>query len=340
MSSESSAHLYVVPESAAGLRVDHFLVQHVPHMTRALASELSAAGDVRVNGRRAKKGDRLTGGAEVALRRMPESADFTPAPWAGLALRVLYEDEHVVVVDKPRGLPTHPLRRDEGESLAQALLHRYPEMAGVGYALREPGILHRLDTDTSGVVVAARSVPAFEALRQSQRAGLWSKDYVALCEGAPRTPDRVEAALGPDPADPRRMRVLPDSGGADEASPVGAAGRRPHTTELVSAQTLGALRTEDGARVQVSAVRVRAEKATRHQIRVHLAYYGHPLVGDTLYGGAPLAGEGSAQTHWLHASAISFPHPAREGLVHAQAPDTDEMQALATRAAASLTGTP
>ena len=333
MSSDPSVHVFVVPESAAGLRLDHFLVQHVPHMTRALASEFSAAGEVRVNGRRAKKGDRLTQGAEVALRRMPESADFAPEAWAGLTLRVLHEDDHVVVVDKPRGLPTHPLRRDERESLAQALLHRYPEMAGVGYAQREPGILHRLDTDTSGVLVAARTTPAFEALRRSQRAGLWSKDYVALCEGVPRTPDRVDAALGPDPDDARRMRVLEDPSGSSE--PAGAA-RPSHSTELVSARALGALLTADGARVQVSAVRLRAEKATRHQIRVHLAYYGYPLVGDALYGGAELAGDGGPQAHWLHACAISFPHPARDGRVVAEAPDTNEMQALAARAATDL----
>ena len=329
MNSEPSVRVFMVPEDAAGLRLDLFLVQHVPHMTRALATEMSTAGEIRVDGRRTKKGDRVNAGAEVTLERLPEPADFSPAPWSGLVLRVLHEDEQVVVVDKPRGLPTHPLRRDESETLAQALLHRYPEMAGVGYALREPGILHRLDTDTSGVVVAARSKAAFAALRESQRAGQWSKSYVALCEGLPRTPDHIATALGPDPNDARRVRVLEDRGEA----PSHAA----HVTELVSARSLGALRTADGARVQVSAVQLRAEKASRHQIRVHLAYYGHPLVGDTLYGGAALAGDERPSAHWLHASAIAFSHPTREGeRVRVEAPDTDEMRAIAERAALGL----
>ncbi|MEZ4329110.1 MAG: RluA family pseudouridine synthase [Polyangiales bacterium] len=324
MSSDPSGRVFVVPDRAAGLRLDHFLVQHVPHMTRALATALSAAGEVRVDGRRARKGDRVVPGAHVELLRLPEPADFAPTPWDGLALDVRHEDEHVVVVEKPRGLPTHPLRREERETLAQALLHRYPEMAGVGYALREPGVLHRLDTDTSGLVVAARTASAFDALRSSQRTGAWTKSYVALCEGVPRTPDRIETTLGPDPTDPRRMRVLADR---DETN--------PQVTELTEARVLGALQTADGARVQVSAVHVRVEKATRHQIRVHLAYYGHPLVGDTLYGGAALAGDESPPAHWLHACAIAFPHPAQtDTLVRVESPTTTEMRDIEARAAA------
>jgi len=329
----SEKHVYTVSPSAEGLRLDLFLVQHVPHMTRALATQLTGAGQVRVNGRRAKKGDRLPSGAQVSLEQAPEAADFAPEPNADLPLEVLYEDEHVVVVNKPRGLPTHPLLRTERATLAQALLHRYPEMSGVGYALREPGILHRLDTDTSGVLVAARYAGAFEALRASQRAGQWSKEYVAYCEGLPRTPDRIEAALAPDPEDPRRMRVV-DGSGSEAGARRDAA---PRVTELVAARSLGALRTIDGARVQVSAVRVTAEKATRHQIRVHLAYYGHPLVGDTLYGGAALADDDGPAAHWLHAAGISFPHPARLGeRVSVQAPETDEMRALERRAREAL----
>lgn len=334
MSTDPAEHVYTVPASADGQRLDHFLVQHVPHMTRALASTLAGAGQVRVNGRRAKKGDRVPSGAEVRLERVPEAADFTPEPNADLPLQVLFEDEHLVVVNKPRGLPTHPLLRTERASLAQALLHRYPEMAGVGYALREPGILHRLDTDTSGVLVAARSAAAFEALRSSQRAGQWTKEYLAYCEGLPRTPDRIEAALAPDPDDPRRMRV-------HEARPAAEGATRelsvPRVTELLSARSLGALQTADGARVQVSAVRVSAEKATRHQIRVHLAYYGHPLVGDVLYGGAALADDGAPAAHWLHAAAIAFPHPVLAGeRVSVVASETSEMRALEERAREAL----
>jgi 23S rRNA pseudouridine1911/1915/1917 synthase len=335
MSTEASDHIYTVPASAEGLRLDLFLVQHVPHMTRARATQLTGAGQVRVNGRRARKGDRVPGGAQVRVEQVPEAADFAPEPNGELPLQVLFEDEHLVVVDKPRGLPTHPLQRAERATLAQALLHRYPETAGVGYALREPGILHRLDTDTSGVLVAARTVAAFEGLRASQRAGLWTKEYLAYCEGLPRTPDRIEAALAPDPEDPRRMRVVSARDTGTEPSSRRASEAR--VTELVSSRALGALRTADGARVQVSAVGVTAEKATRHQIRVHLAYYGHPLVGDTLYGGAPLANDTGSAAHWLHAAAIAFPHPLHPGeRVRVQASETDEMRALEKQAREGL----
>ena len=106
MSTDPSDQLYTVPPSAEGLRLDLFLVQHVPHMTRALATQLTGAGQVRVNGRRAKKGDRLPSGAQVRLEQAPEAADFAPEPNAELPLDVLFEDEHLVVVNKLRGLPT------------------------------------------------------------------------------------------------------------------------------------------------------------------------------------------------------------------------------------------
>jgi 23S rRNA pseudouridine1911/1915/1917 synthase len=335
MSTDPSDQLYTVPASAEGLRLDLFLVQHVPHMTRALATQLTGAGQVRVNGRRAKKGDRLPSGAQVRLEQAPEAADFAPEPNAELPLEVLFEDEHVVVVNKPRGLPTHPLQRTERATLAQALLHRYPEMAGVGYALREPGILHRLDTDTSGVLVAARTPGGLRGAARVAARGPVDQGVPGLLRGpaAHPRPHRGPAGTGPG----RRAshaRGRGPHGGSEAGSRREAA---PRVTELVSARALGALRTADGARVQISAVRVTAEKATRHQIRVHLAYYGHPLVGDTLYGGAPLADDASPAAHWLHAAAISFPHPVHAGeRISVQASETDEMRALEQRAREAL----
>ena len=241
---------------------------------------------------------------------------------------MLYEDADVVVVSKPRGLPTHPLSREETDTLAQALLARYPEMEGVGYAQREPGILHRLDTDTSGVLVAARHAQAFDALKASQRAGTWDKRYLAFCEGAPRAPDRIVAALRPDPDDKRKMSVVYGSEEGDA--------ERERITELLEVEPLGALKSADGARVQVSAVTLAVHNATRHQVRAHLAFYGHPLVGDELYGGAGLEGETGPTAHWLHASQVEFPFPSAKTpgeRVVVRAPESELMQALRRRAA-------
>jgi len=140
-----------------GARLDVVLVRRVDGMSRAKARRMVQDGLVRVNGRRVRKGTRLRAGDRVQLAELPRPTDFTPASAPDLPLSVVHEDPHVVIVDKPAGQPTHPLRPHERETLANALLARYPEMEGVGYALREPGILHRLDNDTSGLLVAART---------------------------------------------------------------------------------------------------------------------------------------------------------------------------------------
>ena len=273
----------------AGLRLDVLLVRRVEGMSRARARRMIQDGLVRLNGRHARKGARVSAGDRIELEELPRPRDFVPIATPA-ALDVRYEDAHLVVVDKPAGIPTHPLRPHEHETLANALLHRYPEMQGVGYALREPGILHRLDNDTSGLLIAARSQEIFEALRALFDAHAVEKRYVALVEGSLSGLDVVDVPIAPHPADPRRVHPCVDL--ADRRLPAA----RPARTEILDARGVG----------DATLLEVRATLAVRHQIRAHLASTGHPLVGDWLYGGPAVDG---LSRHFLHASAVSFAHP-------------------------------
>lgn len=296
-----------VTEEDAGRRLDVVLVSHVETLSRAKARRLTEEGEVRVNGRRARKGSTVSVGDRVVVQELPPPSEFDAAAAPDLPLSVVYEDARVVVADKPAGVPSHPLRPDEKSTMAGALVARYPEMAGVGYARREPGIVHRLDTDTSGLIVAARDAAAFEALRDALRAGRFDKHYLALCAGRLGAPGIVDFPIAAKPGDPRRVVACMLESEVARLKP------QPAETELLSAEPAG----------EMTLVEVRARTARRHQIRAHLAAMGHPLAGDELYGGPAVAGLGR---HFLHASSLRFPHPDGDREVQAQAPLPEDLR--------------
>lgn len=304
--------LEVVDEDA-GTRLDVLLVRRVEGMSRAKARRLIEGGGVQVNGRRARKGARVASGDRVHLDEAPTPSDFPARPDPDLPLNIVYEDAHLVVADKQAGVPSHPLRLDERGTLAGALVARYPEMAVVGYAQREPGILHRLDNDTSGLLIAARSAHAFELLRAMLTAGRIEKRYLTLVAGNPgvRT---IDAPIAPHPSDPRRVHACIDP--LDRRRPKA----RPAFTEILRTKRIGS---------KHFLLEVRASVAVRHQIRAHLAAIGHPLVGDWLYGGASVNG---LHRHFLHAARIVFDHPIeRDVQVDVQAELPIELQELVRR---------
>jgi 23S rRNA pseudouridine1911/1915/1917 synthase len=302
---EDSVFSFEVDESESGRRLDVVLVARVSGMSRARARKLAEEGKIRVNGRSARKGRTLASGEVVSLLELPESPKFRAVPDPSLELAVLYEDAHLVVVDKPPGIASHPLRADEIGTVASFLVARYPEMADVGYAPREPGILHRLDIGTSGALLAAREPSTFDSLRDALRRGHVDKHYLALCRGLVEAPAVIEAPIDADPADRRRVRVH-DKGEAPS-------GARHARTEIVSAR-LGE---------KMSLVDARARTGARHQVRAHLAYAGHPLAGDARYGGPVVPG---LAHHFLHAHTIAFDHPKTDERISVEAPLPSDRQ--------------
>ena len=294
---------WTVAPVEARTRLDQFVARHA-RCSAAEARRLIADGAVRVNGRRAPKGVLLAAGATVELERPPPGAvEKRPLP-EERPLEVLHEDAALVAVCKPAGIPTHPLRAGERGTLANAIVQRWPECAAVSDDPREGGVAHRLDTDTSGVVLAARTREAWLALRQAFSTGQTEKRYWALVTGAPPDEGTVDAPLA-HAGDPRK--VEPVSSYDDRAVRA-----RPALTHF------RVLRRGDG----VALVEARTSTGRMHQIRAHLAHVGHPLVGDPLYGGPP--GPAGLTGHFLHARALSLPHPVTSASLTVEAPLPDE----------------
>lgn len=272
---------FSIDAEADGARVDKLVAELVP-TTRAEARELCARGAVRLDGRKAQKGARARAGARLEVE-LPSGNVVEPEPEALLDVRL--ERADVVVVNKPAGVPTVPLRRGERGTLASALLGRYPEMRGFGHGPREPGVVHRLDTFTSGLVVAARDAATFARLLDGLREGLLHKRYVAVCEASGLAESgAIDLPLCPDPSEYGRVIVAPP----------GARYRHESTTKF---RVLSR-----GPRFAL--VELEVARAFRHQIRAHLAALGHPIAGDHAYGGAAVPELGAR--HALHASYVAW----------------------------------
>jgi 23S rRNA pseudouridine1911/1915/1917 synthase len=276
------ARTFTVSAEEAGARLDKFLVQRCPELGRRAAADFVQRGLVRVGGRRAVKSQRLAAGDTVTL---PLDLAEAPAAEPELPLDVRLERSDLVVVEKPAGQASAPLSASERGSLAGALLARYPEMKGVGYRAREPGLIHRLDTRTSGLVVAARNAVAFDVLRAALEGRRLDKRYLAIVEAAGLPDERlIELPLMPGKAG-RVVVAPPGSSGA---------GAQPCVSRV---RTLA-------RRGRFALVEVEASRAFRHQVRVHLAASGWPIAGDVDYGGAvrsELVGR-----HALHASQVAW----------------------------------
>jgi len=319
LESDASAPLcFVVDDASSGHRLDRFLVDNMPELSRARARMLLDSGNVRVDGRRARKGDSLSAGTAVVVLEPPPPRDFTPIANAALPWTVRLETPEVAVVEKPAGMPTHPLRADETDTLANAIVSHYPETAEIGFARREPGLMHRLDTDTSGVVLVARTREAFESLRQATRDGAVTKRYVALVRGRVEADGRVEYPLVPHRKDPKRVEAVTPHVRL-------RAGTKVHEaiTRYKPGKSFSGVAGED----VVTWIDVEITRAFRHQIRVHLATIGHALVGDALYRGPDGSAIGLSR-HFLHASAVSFPHPRTGARTEAASPLPPDLTAV------------
>lgn len=275
-----------LPDALDGERLDR-VVAMVADVARAHASELVDDGAVSVDGAVVvKRSTRIRAGQTVSVV-LPETADAPPVTAEGsVPFEIVHEDEHLVVVDKPAGVVVHPGAGNESGTLAHGLLARYPEIADVGERER-PGIVHRLDRDTSGLLVVARTAAALDSLREALAAREVTRVYRCLVWGhVEEAQGLIDAPIGRSPRDPTRMAVV-----------VGGRESRTHYEVL----------ERYSEPVEVTELRCRLETGRTHQIRVHLQALGHPVVGDSRYGGARESLPHHRQ--FLHAEHLAFAHP-------------------------------
>jgi 23S rRNA pseudouridine1911/1915/1917 synthase len=297
-------HDLVVGREDAGRRLDVWLAQGLPRLSRARVQALIAEGRVLLDGERARPSARLRPG-QVALVRVPAPAPAVPQA-EDIPLVVVHEDAHLVVVDKPAGLVVHPGAGTTGGTLVNALLGHVRDLSGVGGVLR-PGIVHRLDKGTSGLLVVAKDDETHRSLVRQFAGRTVEKEYLALVLGVPsRAAGEVDAPIGRDPVHRQKMSV-----------------RAPRGREARSSWRIE--ERFDGAAL----LRVRIHTGRTHQIRVHLASIGHPVAGDATYGGARTPSSRRAQAREalvslqrpaLHAARLAFVHPASGERLEFEAP--------------------
>jgi 23S rRNA pseudouridine1911/1915/1917 synthase len=301
-----------VEAKGAGQRLDRWLASRFPTESRARLQGLIASGNIRLDGRASRASARLRPGQEVEVH-WPEPVPAAPQA-EDIPLRIVYEDERLLVVDKPAGLVVHPGPGRASGTLVNALLHHVRDLSGVGGVLR-PGIVHRLDRGTSGLLVVAKDDEAHRDLSRQFAARNVEKEYLALVLGIPaRREGTIDAAIGRHPLDRKRMTVRPSGGRAARSS-------------------YRVVETFDGAAL----LRVRIHTGRTHQIRVHMV---SPVAGDAAYGGTRAAPSRRASSRAalqtlrrpaLHAARLAFDHPGTGERLVFESPLPPELAAVVER---------
>ena len=284
-------------EESKNQRLDAFLASSLDGLTRSQATRLIESGEVAVNGRAVSKSYKLAGGEDIAVT-LPEPEPVEAVP-QDIPLDVVYEDADVIVVNKPSGMVVHPAPGHPDGTLVNALLyHCAGTLSGIGGALR-PGIVHRIDRDTSGLIIAAKNDAAHQYLSAQLADHTLARTYECIVVGALRE-DRgtVDAPIAHHPTDRKRMAVV--AGGREAVTHWEVIARYPGYTH----------------------VRCRLETGRTHQIRVHMAYIGHPILGDTVYGAKKEVPGLTGQC--LHAVGLRFLHPRTHEVVELSCPLPEE----------------
>jgi 23S rRNA pseudouridine1911/1915/1917 synthase len=284
-----STRTLTVPDDSDGLRLDVFLVSVMGDRSRSQIQRLIKEGAVRVGTGAAKSNQAVKTGQDITVD-VPEPVDPVPQPEA-IELPILYQDSDLMVVDKPAGMVVHPAAGHDSGTLVNALLHHADDLSGIG-GERRPGIVHRLDRGTSGLMVVAKNDRAHEELSRQFHDREVEKEYVALVWGVVQAGRRIDAPIGRDPGNRKKMSAR-------------VRRSREAVTRIVRAEHLG----------PVTLARVAIHTGRTHQIRVHLSAIGHPVVGDALYGGLHrrVGGDVRAVSRltrpFLHAAHLVFTHP-------------------------------
>ncbi len=333
--SVSLVRTITVPAEAQGKRLDAFLATQLDGVSRSRVQLLLDQGDVQVNGAGVKASLKLRGGEQITVTGDPHPAPLKAVPEA-IPLDIIYEDSDLAVVNKPAGMMVHA-GAGENESarnsgtLVNALLYRFNKLSSTGGELR-PGIVHRLDKSTSGLIIVAKNDRAHAALGAMFSGRHVQKTYIALVQGSvAREKGTISAAVSRDPARRTRMTTRPSENAR---------------TAISHYEVVQRLNTSFG---KFTLLRVRIETGRTHQIRVHMASIGHPVVGDTVYGGAGQLTEqtaaGDTRTaqrksdperlklgrNFLHAAKLEFAHPLTGKLLQLEAPLPEELTAFLSR---------
>ena len=292
-----------VPAGAPQARLDVFLADHVASLTRSQAQRLVREGRVTVNGRVARRSSlRPVPGDVIAVDLPPATALQRPVA-RNIPLSVAYEDEQLLVIDKPPGLPVHPGPGHADDTLVNALLARCPDIAAVGDPQR-PGIVHRLDRDTSGLMIVARTPAAYEGLTKAIKARTVQRRYAALVSGRVKPAEGVvDAPVGRHPRDRTRQAVV-------------QGGRRARTRYRAERYLEGA-----------TLLSVWLDTGRMHQIRVHMGSIGHPVIGDPVYGGRRSPRAPGLNRQFLHSTDLAFDHPVTGRPVTVSSPLPPDLQA-------------
>jgi 23S rRNA pseudouridine1911/1915/1917 synthase len=306
---------YRAEETHKGWRLDHFLASSLPQLSRSRLQALIAQARVTLGGETIGDPNKRVKPGDLVAIEIPPPAPAQPQPQA-IPLVVVYEDSDLIVIDKPAGLVVHPAAGNLDGTLVNALLaHCGDSLSGIGGVAR-PGIVHRLDKDTSGLLVAAKNERAMRSLAKQFAAHAVERSYNAVVWGAPRAGDGlVEGNLGRNPFDRKRMAILRGQG-------------KPARTRYRVLEPFG-----NEEKAFAALVECRLETGRTHQIRVHLAHIGHPLIGDTTYGRSRQAPRAKTPTEEvayeaaanfprqaLHAGVLGFFHPSRQAKLRFESP--------------------
>lgn len=302
----------VAPVEQAGERLDKWLAGRLPERSRSEVQRWIEAGWVTLAGRPLRASHKIAAGETITLETPTvENIDVEPEP---IPLSVLYEDGDVLVIDKPAGMVVHPAAGNWHGTLVNAILYHCPDLEGVG-GVHRPGIVHRLDKDTSGVIVVAKNDAAQRSLQAQFKARQVHKRYLALIFGQIAPPrGEIDAAIGRDVRDRKRMAVVPLSQGRRAIT-------RYETLEVFKSNITGE---------RLALLACRPLTGRTHQIRVHLAHVRHPIVGDEVYGGRrklPVV----CPRQFLHAERLAFRLPGTEQEVEFVAPLPADLQAVLDR---------
>ncbi|HRW50151.1 MAG TPA: RluA family pseudouridine synthase [Caldilinea sp.] len=316
----ASQQTIMVEAGGEGQRLDRWLAEQLPDRSRSEIQRWIKEGLVAVDGQAARASARLEQGQqiELAIPEIAPPADLAPE---ALPLTIVYEDDDLLVVDKPAGMVVHPAPGHSGGTLVNAVLHHCPQIEGVG-GERRPGIVHRLDKETSGLIVVAKNDHAHRFLQDQFKDRTVYKEYLALVEGR-LTPERgrITAPIGRHPDDRKRQAVLP----VDPQTGVSAG--RDAITDYNVLGVYAAPGTSSGAPATTfSLVSAELHTGRTHQIRVHFAWYKHPIVGDTVYGLRKQRLK--LDRHFLHAHRLRLRLPSTNEAREFVAPLPAELQAI------------